>query len=159
MKKEILFIACLATLLVSLSAFTFRTSAPQRGYLAPEFNLTRGNEQFSSTDLRGQYTLLTFWSSADARSRVACNQYATASQELGLQFVGVNFDRNRDIFAEVVSHDNIDLKTQFFPQGESLRQLVDNYRLEDGLNTFLINPDGRIVATNPVPGQLEALLH
>lgn len=162
MKKAILIIAFFAVLLVSASAYTDRFIDTTAGSTAPVFAVTNNDNTASVDQARGKYLLLTFWASDDANSRIRCNEYQTLlrSHDFSgqLQVISVNFDRSKKLFEEIVRKDNLDAKSQFYVQGDKAAKLIDDYRLKDGYQTFLVDPQGRVAATNPSPSLLADIL-
>lgn len=163
MKKAFSIIALFAMLLLTSSAYS--EPSPQvrpEKFEAPELELNNDNDTLSLSLMRGKYVLLTFWSSTDATSRVACNRYTTLAKRYksNKQFshVSVNFDRSGKLFNEIVRRDRLDAKTQFNVQGEEAAQINADFHLENGLETVLIDPDGMIIAHNPSDETLSQVL-
>ena len=71
MKKTLLAVAAIAMLLVFSSAYNEKAIDSRVGYLAPNFTVSNADTTVSLQDLKGNYVLLTFWSSADAQSRIS----------------------------------------------------------------------------------------
>lgn len=161
MKKAILFIASFAFLVLTLSAFTDRATAPIVGYRAPGLSLTAADSTSTTlSELKGEYVLLTFWSSSDAASRIRCNEYtALAGRENRLEHVAVNFDRNATLFDEVVKRDNLNASSQYHVEGLKAADIMKEYHLDRGLHTFMINPRGVILAVDPDAEQVNSLLN
>lgn len=150
MKKAILFIASFAVLIISLSAFTDRASAPAIGYKAPQFILAEGESVITLADQRGKFVLLNFWTASDAESRIKCSEYERlAAEDNSLSIVSVNLDSSKALYREIVKRDGLDEYSQFHLEGLQSDRVVDLYRLEGNLKSFLIDPDGRILAVNP----------
>lgn len=128
------------------------------GDIAPEVRIDT-DSAFSLSSTRGRYVLLTFWSSTDANSRQACNHYTSLANELGdkLQHVSVNFDTDPQLFNEIVRRDGLGTESQFNVQGEQAARIAQDYHLEGGFGTVLINPDGRIGTINPSDHELLSL--
>lgn len=162
MKKAILIIAFFAVLLVSASAYTDRFIDVTEGSTAPVFAVTNDDNTSSVDQARGRYLLLTFWSSDDAVSRIRCNEYESFirnNHDNGQLYVmSVNFDRSRKLFDEIVRKDGLNAKSQFHVQGDKAVKIIDDYRLQNGYKAFLVDPEGRVVATNPSTSQLTNLL-
>jgi len=161
MKKAILFIACFATLVLTLSAYTDRAAAPVIGYRAPELSLTVADSTSTSLDYhKGGYVLVTFWSSSDAASRLRCNEYtAFAAKDERMVHLAVNFDSNAELFDEVVRRDNLTASMQYHVEGHHAESIKKEYHLERGLHTFMINPRGVIIAIDPDIEQVNNLLN
>lgn len=162
MKKSISIIVLFFVLLISVSAYTGRVIDAKKGYSAPLFSVENANSTMSIDDARGKYLLLTFWSSSDADSRIRCNEYtdfaAKQNENEQLCLLSVNFDRSERLFREIVRRDNLNAESQFYVQGTKAAQLRSDYHLEDGYQSFLIDPQGRIVAENPSTTLLTQLL-
>ena len=150
MKKAILIIASFVFLVITLSAFNDRATAPGVGYKAPDLLLTSGDTVSSLRDYKGETVLVTFWSSGDALSRIRCNEYtAIAGRNDRLRHIAVNFDSNEALFGEIVRRDNLTASEQYHVDGERATQIRLDYHLDRGLHSFLINNQGVIVAVDP----------
>ncbi len=145
-------IALFAVLLITVSAHSGRVYDAAEGFKAPAFTLSKSDSTVSLADLKGRYVLLTFWASSDAESRVNAGNYNSfANKAAGEQFclVSVNMDRNENLFNEIVRRDNLNAKTQFHVQGDEASTLKEEYHLKNGFNSYLIDPTGKVIATNP----------
>lgn len=159
MKKTIMSMALLsATLLVS-SAFDEQTFAPEEGALAPLISVTNDSGNVALEQMRGDYVLLSFWSSNDAQSRINCNYYAQwAEQHCGsIRHIAVNFDNDDAIFDEIIKIDALDAANQYNVTGDTASRIFRDYRLNEGFGTLLIDPKGRIIAANPELNALDSL--
>lgn len=126
-------------------------SQPERGQLAPDFSVARIDTTVSLHDLRGKYVLLDFWSSADANSRLKSNEYNTLPiTDTGrLRRLSVNFDRSEELFNEIVNRDHLHPDEQYFAGQSDLDKLIQDYGVTQGYNSYLIDPQGKIIAINP----------
>lgn len=147
-----------AVLLLLGSAATNNAIDGVKGFQAPIFKVERNDSVVSLDDMRGHWVLLQFWSSSDAPSRIAGKQYTAIEQKLNdgqsaerFHLLSVNMDRSERLFREIVRRDNLNAETQFRAQGEEASKIIDAYRLDNGFQSFLIDPQGKIVATNPDP--------
>lgn len=159
MKKAIMLIATFALVVVILTAFAGKPTAPVKGYLAPELSMKNDSTDFTIENYRGQYLLVTFWSSSDAGSRIRCNEYtnaATSNEELS--HIGINFDSSENLFNEYVKRDNLQASSQYHVTGNQAMTIIDNYHLDRGLHSFMIDPQGIIVAVDPDTKTLNNLL-
>lgn len=162
MKKAILFIACFAIMVVTMSSTTDGATAPVVGYQAPAVSLT-GTDADAATltldDCRGEYVLLTFWSSGDAASRLRCNAYTSLERhdDVGVRHIAVNFDRSAALYCEIVNRDNLNALRQYHVEGNAARIIKDKYHLDRGLHSFLIDPRGTIIAIDPDAEQVTSL--
>ena len=162
MKKTITIIVFIAVLLTSVSAYTDKVIDASEGYTAPALSITKNNETITLDMLKGKYVLLTFWESTDGISRVACNEYTTFAKNVDNEgqicHLSVNFDKSQNLFNETVRRDNLCAKSQFYVQGEEANKIKENFNLEDGYNSLLIDPSGCIIAVNPSIESLQQAL-
>ena len=162
MKKTMSIIAIFAVFLVSVAAYSDKAVDASQGYTAPVFTIGQGENKMSLDQMKGKYVLLTFWASSDAKSRIACQQYSSFTRENQQEdefcHISVNFDRSEALFNEIVKRDKLQAKTQYFAQGDKASRLMADYQLENGFNTYLIDPQGRIVAKNPSTQHLNEIL-
>lgn len=160
MKKAILFIACFAVLVLTLSAYTDRATAPVVGYCSPALSLTAADSSTTTLDaMKGKYVLVTFWSSSDAASRLRCNRYDTLCDGNDrLVHIAVNFDRNETLFEEVVRRDNLSRSSQYHVEGQQAHVIMKLYHLDRGLHSFLIDPSGVIRSIDPDDAQARDLM-
>lgn len=159
MKKAILFIATFVLVVVILTAFANKPSAPGTGYKAPAIAMSNDTTDTVLDNYQGEYLLLTFWSSSDAGSRIRCNEYTRAANHTkGLSHIGVNFDSSKSLFDEIVRRDNLTTGEQYHVEGNQAANIMESYHLDRGLHTFLINPKGIIVAVDPETTTLNNLL-
>lgn len=159
-----LFVSVVVLLFFS-SSFSVEGTVADLGKLAPNVRMENGGTPVSIEDYRGQYLLLTFWSSEDGRSRLKCNEYDSffnkAAQTEGadsrIAFVAVNFDKNKPLFDELVRYDNLTATSQFYVNENEIKQISKAYNLGNGLKSYLIDPSGRIVSVNPDVKKLKEL--
>ena len=71
--------------------------------------------------------------------------------------IGVNLDSNARMFEEIVKRDRLDRANQYNLFGEKAAFVVENFQLSDKVRSFLIDPEGRIIAVNPTPEQLSKI--
>ena len=158
-----IFIVFFVVLLISVSAHTDKVIDANNGYIAPSLTLDYEKETLSLEELKGKYVLLSFWSSTDAISRVACNEYTSFSKRVNAEeqfcLLSVNFDQNSGLFREIVRRDNLNTKSQFNVQGDEARKIKEQFHLEDGYNSLLIDPTGRIISTDPSTSTLKKILN
>jgi cytochrome oxidase Cu insertion factor (SCO1/SenC/PrrC family) len=120
------------------------------------FKVERNDSVVALDNLKGEWVLVQFWSSADAASRISCKDYAKLGEKLSddslkekIHFLAVNFDRSERLFHEIVRRDGLDAKSQFFVEGSKANVLIKDYHLDSGMSAYLIDPSGRVVAKNP----------
>ncbi len=164
MKRTLLLVfICVGLLLcaVGYSDSRYRTAL---GRLAPALVVGNSQGKVFLDSLKGRYVLVNFWNSTDAASREAANRY-TAWMRKKLQsagtkvaFVSVNFDESDKLFEEIVRLDSLIPSQQYHVEGASAKAIRDNYGLEEGYGSLLVDRNGRIVAHNPSAEELDDIL-
>lgn len=147
-------IAILGFLLLASSAGTERYFKTAEGLKAPFFGmLASDGNTVSTSDFAGRFVIVNFWASNDAGSRMAAKLYDGYVESVGeerVTLLSVNFDNNRELVNEIVRRDNLEAKSQFNVQSKSsIEAILEKFDMHDGLKSFLLNPEGRIVAINP----------
>ncbi|WP_289738578.1 thioredoxin family protein [Paramuribaculum intestinale] len=152
MKKTMKVIVLFAVLVISVSAYSERVFEAAEGYNAPSMTIENSDTTLSLADMKGRYVIVTFWSSADADSRLRAYRYDEAAKLLPQErfcLLSVNFDRSERLFREIVRRDNLSAENHIHVDGSQANRIIHDYRLTEGFKSLLIDPKGRIVATNP----------
>ncbi len=148
MKVIVLF----AVLVISVSAYSERVFEAAEGYNAPSMTIENSDTTLSLADMKGRYVIVTFWSSADADSRLRAYRYDEAAKLLPQErfcLLSVNLDRSERLFREIVRRDNLSAENHIHVDGSQANRIIHDYRLTEGFKSLLIDPKGRIVAMNP----------
>lgn len=150
MRKTLSFLALAVILFVSISAHTSRVIAAKEGYTVPALTIAKGDGEVSVSDFKGKYLLLTFWASTDAQSRIRCKEYESITGKCAkVESLSINLDRNSRLFNEIVDNDNLNPASQLNLPESQIEAVIADFALNEGLNSFLIDPLGRVVAINP----------
>ncbi|PWB09152.1 thioredoxin-like domain-containing protein [Paramuribaculum intestinale] len=152
MKKTMKVIVLFAVLVISVSAYSERVFEAAEGYNAPSMTIENSDTTLSLADMKGRYVIVTFWSSADADSRLRAYRYDEAAKLLPQErfcLLSVNFDRSERLFREIVRRDNLSAENHIHVDGSQANRIIHDYRLTEGFKSLLIDPKGRIVAMNP----------
>lgn len=153
MKKNLLIIALFIGVLVCAVGYSDSQYRTAIGHKAPALWIPGDNNTgINLNNLRGEYVLLNFWKSSDARSRLRSNDYTAwlrRHPESKIRYISVNLDETPGLFDEIVKLDSLIPSTQYHVEGKVASAITDSYGLKDGLGTMLIAPDGKIIAHNP----------
>ncbi|HIX26047.1 MAG TPA: peroxiredoxin family protein [Candidatus Barnesiella excrementigallinarum] len=161
MKKTKSVIGMLALVLLFSSAFNPVETGLKEGKQAPKLYVENTAGKVTLQELKGQYVLLNFWAGYDAMSRMQNVRFAREIDKAGLEnisLVSVSFDTNRKVFEETIKRDGLNAATQFYDKDGSRSDIFDNYRLNKGFASYLISPEGVIIAKNPDPEHLTNLI-
>ena len=123
------------------------------GNRAPEIHLQH-------LSLEGKYSLLQFWASYDATSRVnnlLLSNKLTELQREDVQMISISFDEKQSVFEETIKTDNLNLSSQINILAGNAPDVFQNYRMDTGFNNLLVGPDGVIIAVNVTPQDLAKL--
>ena len=162
-----LIIALFAAALVLFTASTTNAIDGKIGHSAPNFRLTSdANTSFELNGMKGNWVLLDFWASTDALSRINAHRYSLMEDSLNeisvkqpFCHVSVNMDQIPELYREIEQRDGIEAKIQLHADSSRAKQLIDQYHLSAGMNTFLIDPMGYVVAINPTEKTILSLIH
>lgn len=162
MKNFFFIVAILTVLFTGTSGMNEERFDTQPGAMAPIFEVANSANTVSLSDLRGRYTLVTFWNSTDAASRMACNEYnALVDNDHALNghiaFLGINLDASKTLFEEITKIDDLNKDSQYHVEGDVARHLVSLYGLDKGMGSVLIDPHGKVVTYNPSPEFLKSI--
>ena len=153
MKKITLILAVFAVLLSMVSAGTKNEYNAEVGMKVPYFEVkAEDGDVISLSDMKGRFVIVNFWTSADANSRIAANQYDSYVESVEgehLSLVSVNIDRNQRLFEEIKRRDGLNAKSQYYVQPGSASDLIRKFNMGNGLQSYLIDPQGTITAINP----------
>ena len=142
MKRTIFGIVGFFALMLASSAFTQRITAPAVGYYVP--NLSVGNTDSTETTSLAAYQQWIDSEKSETRGKK-------------IELVAVNLDSNKRMFEEIVKRDHLDRTQQFHIGAEQASFVIEDFQLGAQTKSFLIDPDGRIVAINPTTDQLNQI--
>ena len=165
MKKLKIIIAGFAILLMSASAFADKHLQATIGEDAPGLLIKNDSTTLSLESLKGKWVILSFWSAADAESRMYQNRVAAISQACTLartqkpiEVVSVNFDRSKQLMKEIINIDNLKSDMQFHIEDPSeIKSIRKTFRMNEGLRTFVINPEGKLTIADPTEEELRKI--
>ena len=160
MKKIFLIISTLAVVVLFSSASSNNEKGGLVGSAASDFTVSNDDGEVSLRQLRGNYVLLTLWSSADAVSRldnIRCDRYV--ADATGVVQLSVNFDRSKALFNELVAADSLNTSTQYYCEYQARSAFNLKWGTGQHYNTYLINPSGTVVAVNPTNQEITRLVN
>lgn len=163
MKKTMLIIVSFAMMLLTMSAFVDERRGARIGSEAPALVVERADSSLALEGLRGKKVVLSFWSAADAESRLDQARLAAAIRNNGSDsetaVVSVNLDRSEKLMREIAALDNLDSDSQFHVGDATAENAIrEVFEMADGLRTFIIDERGVIVTVDPTSQQLAEAL-
>lgn len=156
MRKTLLVIVLLAALVGFSSAFNGEDIDAKVGSFAPNILVENPDTTFRLSQFRGKYVVVNFWSADNAESRIRNIEMSkfVGKHSDKIVYASINFDRSYSLFSETIKIDNLDNSAQFFEKDGIFSEVYKQFHLQNGLNCYLINPEGRIEAVNPDVRQL-----
>lgn len=147
-------IALFVVLVITVASRSDRDYEASQGFESPELRLINGSDssEVELSSLRGRYVLVNFWAASDAESRIAAHGFDRMMEKTDkerLCLLQVNMDRSVRLFREIVRRDRLDEAQQFSVAAESASTVKNAFHLNSGLQSYLLNPDGEIIAVNP----------
>jgi peroxiredoxin len=132
------------------------------GDLAPAFKAeTFDGREIKPADCRGKAVVLTFWNSERPSTLVQLERIIQACRALGEQerLVMIGMSLDRDIEAAVSFVENNELRwINCYPSRGTRVRVSDDYQIWTFPSTFVIGPDGKILAQDPSPSLLQSIL-
>ncbi len=159
MKKFVCLLITLCVVLVFTSSRTTISNDSRVGTKASNFSIGNEENVVELEQYRGKFVVLNMWTSADAVTRlenIELNKIARNNPQI--VHMGVNFDRSKALFREVVSLDSLAVSSQFFCEIQDRPSFEKRWGSIDKPCTFLINGKGVIVAVNPTIKEIETAI-
>lgn len=158
MKKTLILFVGIVVLFILASAGSGNYYGVEVGEQAPNFEVGNDANSVQLQNLRGEYVVVTFWSSADADSRIANIRYdRAASSNKSLEHVALNFDESPLLWKEICKLDGLNTSSQFYAHNEAGAKLLKAWNQNQGFTSLLIDPHGVVVAQNPSEKMLKQL--
>lgn len=179
-------IAAFVVLFTSLSATVDSNRTAYFGKEAPAVVYDRNGAAESLQSMRGKWVVLSFWASTDLESRLLQNRIAsimkaahdndasgndakiefqtparvyTLSPRENVEVISVNFDSTPGMMQEIVKLDNLLEGTQCrVGSVNEISRLCESFRMDNGLRSFIIDPEGRLAVADPDEATLRLLL-
>lgn len=160
MKKTIFTAALALGLLIFAGSQSYIHRGPHTGDKAPLIAAVEADSAVKAAMAADDYVLVNFWNSTDGESRQTANIYRAWKRRFPhahLKIIGINFDKSPALFREIVRLDSLEIASQYHTSGDTAQAIVNAYGLSAGYGSVLIDPDGRIIATNPSDKDLDAI--
>ena len=159
MKKVFFILATLVVVVLFTSASSNKGKGGIVGTSAGDFTISNAAGVVSLSQFRGQYVLLTLWSSADVVSRLDNIKYDRyASKSANVVPLSVNFDRSSTLFTELVTADSLETSSQYYCERQDRSVFEQKWGQKQQYNTYLINPSGTVIAVNPTDQDIDRLV-
>lgn len=122
------------------------------GEEAPLLTLSSESETPRLQSLKGKYVVLNFWSASDPESRINNKRLADLTSTLPssqIQFVSICTDNDPSLQMEIMNADGIPANIHSLSSSELMPEVMEEYQIQSGCRSFLINPFGNLQAISP----------
>jgi thiol-disulfide isomerase/thioredoxin len=159
--KILNFVLSVAAIVAILSAATEKASLTEgfrKGDLAPKMDIA-GGATFANDS--GKYTLVHFWATYDAYSRMQNVRLWNSRKRNDLpqvRIISISLDENESVFRETLRTDGLEAVGQMQEKQGVHSATYRKYGLKRGLKNFLIDDRGVIVAVNVAHDKLKEQL-
>lgn len=130
------------------------------GGKAPELVLCNEAQPLNLRAGNGNYTLLSFWASYDAASRV--KNAALCKEVQGhtrVKMISVSFDHYRSVYRQALKQDEVCLPESYLETEGANSKAFQAYGLENGFGNYLLDEKGVIVAKDLSAKELSSYLN
>lgn len=155
----------IAGIVLIASSYTTRTSGLSEGIypgnLMPELKLKdQSGKSLNLERLRGVKVLVNFWAAFDAESHMnnVLLWNTLQKEKYPIVMLSISFDKSKSVYEKTLSMDGLDPNYQYYDTKGTSSEVYKRYQLEKGFKSYLIDENGKILAMNPTPKDLEQLL-
>lgn len=158
----------IVVLLFTILAFsTTKNTKPSEGIspgdLFPQIENLLGERgtKLNLSELRGKKVLINFWAAYNATSHIENVLMAKKIQQSDcpIQLISISLDESEAVFEKTIAFDNVDITSQFWADKNSHDDLKKRYRLTKGFKSYLLDENGKILAMNLTPQNIDQYLN
>ena len=157
-----IFVVLVFSSLISYS-FDERSSSTDKlvlGDKAPELVFSENKQSLNLQNRSGDYTLLSFWASYDASSRIEnAKMNHLVANSARVKMISISFDSYKSVYQAAVKQDGVDASASYLEMEGENSAIFKSFDLKDGFQNYLLDKDGVIVAKNLTADELVSYLN
>jgi len=149
-------------LLVALAWYLYRQPHFVKGEPAPDFSAVLMNgDTVRFESLRGQYVLLQFWGSWCGPCRRENPHLVALYQQYhdkGFEIFSIGIEQNAAAWQRAIASDGMVWPYNSADFNSFDGPIAKQFNIHSIPSTFLVDPEGKIVAVNPAPSEIGRIL-
>ena len=157
-----IFVVLVFSSLISFSFNERSTSAEKLtlGDKAPELVLGDNKQSLNLQNPSGDYTLLSFWASYDAVSRMEnAKMDHMIKNSARVKMVSISFDSYQSVYQAAIKQDEVNTSNCHWEMEGENSTIFESYDLKGGFKNYLLDKDGVIIAKNLTADDLVSYLN
>lgn len=156
-----IFVVLAFSSLISLS-FNDRSTSTEKlalGDYAPKLVLGNEKQSLNLQNSNNDYTLLSFWASYDAASRIQnAKMYRMVAASSRVKMISISFDSYQSVYLSAMRQDKVNLPDCYWEMEGENSEIFKSYDLKDGFKNYLLDKNGVIIAKNLSEDELNSYL-
>lgn len=162
MNRKVTYLLIFIFLAVLVGRYLYFRPAYLENDTVPDFSArTLNGKTFNLKELRGNYVFIDFWGSwcgpcrrENPRLRAVYEKYKNTrfKEANSFQLVSIGIEKSKNSWLQAIQNDQLDWPLHILDVSESLRffngPLSSLYNIKEVPTTYLIDPDGKVLARN-----------
>ena len=130
------------------------------GDKAPRLVVSEHKQTLDLQNPSGDYTLLSFWASYDAVSRMEnAKMNHLLENSARVKMVSISFDSYQSVYQAAIKQDGVDASNCHLEMEGENSDIFKSYDLKNGFKNYLLDKDGVIIAKNLTADDLVSYLN
>lgn len=156
MRKTLTVIATVALSIMFTSSYNSYDVDIDIDSFAPNFEIAKPGNRIKLSEKRGNFIVVNFWKSTAAESRIRNIEYDRFFKSANKEtcYIAINYDNSKRLYDELAKVDRLTKVSQFYDAGGLDSEVYKSYHLDEGMNSYLLDKTGKILAVNPTTQQL-----
>ena len=155
-----IFVVLVLSSLVSFNEPSTSTEKLSLGDKAPELVLGNDTQLLNLQNAKKDYTLLSFWASYDAASRMEnARMDHLVANSANVNMISISFDSYKSVYQASIKQDKVDASECHWEMEGENSKIFKSYDLKNGFKNYLVDKNGVIIAKNLTADDLVSYLN